>query len=183
MTAPPSGISQSQKVFECPWFQVHEESWEKLPGHDPRPFFRIDSADGVLVLALTGKGEIILVRQFRHAIRQTTLELPAGSVEEGEFPEQAARRELLEETGFRAGSFRLLGSGHLMGNRYSARDYLWLAEDCEVPSLEFTGPKPDVILVSPKEFKDLVVSGKFEQFPALALISLVEWQLGLRLVV
>ena len=181
-TEPSPRLSESQKVFECPWFHVHAERWEHLPEGDQPPFFRIDSPDGVLVLALTRHGDIILVRQYRHAIRRMTLELPAGSVEKGESHKQAASRELFEETGFRAGSFRLLGGGHLMGNRFNARDSLWLAQDCERTLSEKTGQSPDIRLVSGREFKGLVVSGAFEQFPALALFSLVEWQLGLRIV-
>jgi ADP-ribose pyrophosphatase len=53
----------------------------------------------VAVLAVTGEGKILLVRQFRKALEKTTFEIPAGKLEPGEDPEAAARRELKEETG------------------------------------------------------------------------------------
>jgi len=174
-------ISDAKEVFACPWFHVHEEKWENVSDLGSEPFYRIESSDGVLILALTNDGNIILVRQFRHAIQSATLEFPAGSIEGGETPEEAAARELLEETGYRAGSLRLLGSGQIMMNRYSARDFLFLAQHSVVDSCDPKGRNPDVLLVSPQEFKDLVVSGSFEQIPALALLSLAEWQFGLRI--
>ncbi len=175
-------VSEAKEVFECPWFHVHEEKWENPSDLDPGPFYRIESLNSVLVLALTSDGEIILVRQFRHAIRATTLEIPAGSIEGGETPEQAAERELLEETGYRAGTLRLVGNGHIMMNRYSARDFLFLAEHSVVVPRHPKEQHPDVLLLSLGEFKDLVIAGGVTQIPALSLFCLVEWKLGSRLV-
>lgn len=59
-------------------------------------------AAAVVILALNEQGEMLLVRQFRPSIDRTTLEAPAGLVDDGEDPEWAARRELQEETGFDA---------------------------------------------------------------------------------
>lgn len=59
-------------------------------------------AAAVVILALNERGEMLLVRQFRPSIDQTTLEAPAGLIDDGEQPETAARRELQEETGFDA---------------------------------------------------------------------------------
>ena len=171
-------MSETKEVFECPWFHVHEEKWENHSECGHEPFYRIESPNGVLVLALTTDGKIILVRQFRHAIRGTTVEFPAGSIERGETPEEAATRELLEETGYRAGTLQFLGSGHIMVNRYSARDYLFLAKQAVVAPGSPKEPQSEVLLVSLGEFKDLVASGTFAQFPALSLFCLAEWQLG-----
>lgn len=91
-------------------------------------------------------------------------------------------RELLEETGYRAGTLRLLGSGHMMMNRYSARDYLFLAQDCQRDQKPAPQENEEVLLISPKKFKELVLTGEFEHIPALALLSLAEWKVGLRFV-
>ncbi len=173
-------MTKTQECFRCPWFGVHEETWDESVGLAQQTYYRIESSDGVLVLALTRDEKIILVQQFRHAIRRSTLELPAGSIEGGETPEEAAIRELFEETGYRAGILRLLGNGHIMMNRYSARDFLFLAEQSVLESGGTKGNNHDVFLVSPQEFKDLVISGKFKQIPALALLSLAEWKFGSR---
>lgn len=178
-----SGSSQmgmTREVFKCPWFRVHEETWDECSDLDRQPFYRIESPDGVLVLAMTGNEEIILVRQFRHAIRRTTLEFPAGCIEEGETPEKAAARELLEETGYRSSSLMLLGSGHLMVNRSSAKGFLFVAQDCREEQKPARQENEEVVLVSYKKFKELVLVGEFEHIPALALLSLAEWKIGLQ---
>ncbi len=62
----------------------------------------------VVLVPLLGNGRVLLVRQYRHAARQSLWELPAGTLEPREKPRHAAARELAEETGFRARSLKLL---------------------------------------------------------------------------
>jgi ADP-ribose pyrophosphatase len=54
------------------------------------------------IVALNENGEVLLVKQYRKAVESTTLEIPAGTLEVGESPEECASRELIEETGFQA---------------------------------------------------------------------------------
>jgi transposase len=63
-------------------------------------YFVLELADWVNVVPVTSARELVMVTQYRHATRGVTLEIPAGSVKENEVPADAARRELLEETGF-----------------------------------------------------------------------------------
>lgn len=90
-------------VFATPWFQVQE-----APDSGKFPNYSINAPDFVCIVAVTEKNELLLVRQFRHAVGEITLELPAGHVEQDETPEQSARKELLEETGHIAENFELL---------------------------------------------------------------------------
>ena len=78
---------------------------------------------------MTRKNELLLVRQFRHAVAEVTLELPAGHVEKGETPEQAARKELLEETGHVAEKFELLASLSPSTSRFTNRMWCYFAPD------------------------------------------------------
>lgn len=182
MTFLPPHIASTEERFVCPWFRVHEEKWKGHSSTDQHPFYHIESAHGVLVLAITNQGDIILVRQFRHAIRRMTLEFPAGTIDDRETAEEAATRELLEETGYRSSSLMLLGSGHLMVNRSSAKGFLFVAQDCRKDQKPARQKNEEVLLVSPEEFKELVLTGEFEHIPALALLSLAEWKAGLRFV-
>ncbi|MBW1975183.1 MAG: NUDIX hydrolase [Deltaproteobacteria bacterium] len=67
-------------------------------------------ADWVNVIPLTDDMQVVMVKQYRHGIRDFTLELPGGVIDSGDTPEGAARRELMEETGFVAEKFELLGT-------------------------------------------------------------------------
>lgn len=69
----------------------------------------LEQPDSVIVVAVDGS-EIVVVRQTRAGAGEVTVELPAGSLEPGEAPEEAASRELLEECGLAAGSWRRIGS-------------------------------------------------------------------------
>ena len=72
-------------------------------------FYRIDSTDWVNIVPVTDRGEVVMVRQYRHGLGEITLEIPGGLVDEGESPSEAAARELLEETGYRAASLERIG--------------------------------------------------------------------------
>jgi ADP-ribose pyrophosphatase len=65
---------------------------------------RIDHPEASAMIPFTSDKEILMVRQYRYALGRETLEIPAGKVDPGEGPEQCIRRELLEETGYEAGS-------------------------------------------------------------------------------
>lgn len=72
-------------------------------------FYVLESSDWVNVIPLTPEGQVVLVRQWRHGTRSFTLEVPGGLLESSDSPEEAARRELLEETGCMAGQMLYLG--------------------------------------------------------------------------
>ncbi|MBN1772497.1 MAG: NUDIX hydrolase [Deltaproteobacteria bacterium] len=73
-------------------------------------FYELRFTDWVNVVALTDDGRVLLIRQFRAGTRSVTLEIPGGLVEPGESPLAAARRELREETGYEAPTWRPLGA-------------------------------------------------------------------------
>ena len=69
-------------------------------------------AGSVAVLAVQDDGTIVLVRQYRYPVDDYVWELPAGRLDEGESPEEAAQRELQEEIGFKAGTLRRIAFFH-----------------------------------------------------------------------
>ena len=92
----------------------------------------ISSKEGnkaVIVYALTPERQVIVARQFRCGPEKIMDEMPAGLMEPGESPESAARREMLEETGFTSDSFELLGTAYVNAWDNSLH-YYFLATDC-----------------------------------------------------
>lgn len=94
---------------------VFESSLETLPNGRQALVDRVRFPDSVAVLPIykgeDGSWRVVLVRQFRPSIGRWTIEAPAGTIKEGEAPEEAAIRELEEEAGLRAVELRLVGGG------------------------------------------------------------------------
>jgi ADP-ribose pyrophosphatase len=75
-------------------------------------FYIIEAPAWVNVIAISPDDEILLIKQYRHGIRSVTFEIPGGMVDPGESPLDAAKRELLEETGFTSNEWVLIGYVH-----------------------------------------------------------------------
>lgn len=112
-----------ETVFATPWFQILAEQAQG----GASPHYVIQGLDFVVIVALTPQNQLLLVRQFRVAAGAVTLELPAGHIDPGETPEQAARRELLEETGYEADKFELLASLSPSVARFTNRMWCFFA--------------------------------------------------------
>ena len=88
---------------------VYREIVKHLPNGKRTRLQLIEHPGAVLIVPLLSKDKILMLRQYRPAIGQYLLEFPAGTLERGERVAMCARRELIEETGFRAGTLKRLG--------------------------------------------------------------------------
>ena len=107
-------------------------------------FYILESTPWVNVIPLTPQNEIVLIRQYRHGIQDVTLETPGGLVEEQDTPEEAAIRELREETGYEAEEIIPLGKVYPNPAIQNNLCYIFLARDVVLAGEQQLDDKEDI---------------------------------------
>lgn len=103
-------IISSEYLFDDLWFKVRKDICETSDGKIIDPYYVYEFPTWVTVVALTDDNKVIMVKQYRHAIGEVCIELPGGCVDDTDKDlQQAAARELLEETGYEFSGFDYLG--------------------------------------------------------------------------
>lgn len=149
-------------VADCRVFRVERAKRRRVNETQTHDFFRLDAPDWVNVVALTDEDEVVFVRQERHGTESLSLELPGGMVDDAESPEQAALRELAEETGYVGRHPKKLGWVHPNPALQSNRCHTFLVTGAKIRQ----APSPDenesleVLLMPRKKLGELVRSGQ-----------------------
>lgn len=158
-------ILSSEYLVNAPWAVLRKDSCRMPNGYIVPEYYILEYPNWVNVVALTEDNEIILVRQYRHGVQESILEIPGGVIDEGEDSLTAAKRELLEETGYLFDSFEKLcdlfpnpATSNNITTSYLARGGKKVQEQ-ELDSQEDI----EVILKSPSEVKQLLLENKFGQ--------------------
>jgi ADP-ribose pyrophosphatase len=115
-----------------PWMEVGVERIELPDGRTVDEFLWIERRDFAMAVAIRPDRQVVLERSYKHGPRRVALALPAGYVNEGETPDQAVRRELLEETGYTSDDWRPLGSFTVDGNYGVCTAHLFLARNARM---------------------------------------------------
>ena len=96
-------ILSSEYLVRRPWLTARRDVAQLPDGRVNNEYYVLEYPDWVNIIAITKEGKMIMERQYRHALGNTCYELPCGVIEAGETPLEAAKRELLEETGYAGG--------------------------------------------------------------------------------
>ena len=99
-------ILSTEYLVQRPWLTARRDVAELPDGRVNHEYYVLEYPDWVNIIAITKDGKIVMERQYRHALGNTCYELPCGVIEKGETPLEAAKRELLEETGFAGGEWK-----------------------------------------------------------------------------
>ena len=125
---------------------------------------------GVVILPLDGEGRTRLVRQYRYALSGTLLEAPAGKLEKGEEPLEAAHRELREETGLTAAEMIPLGKIFTTPGFCTEALYLFLARGLTQGETDFDNDEDiDIESFGMDEVKKLILDGEIEDAKTIAV--------------
>jgi ADP-ribose diphosphatase len=125
-------VAETEVITEAPKRFVREHI--VMPDGYETDWYFVDTPPSALVVPVTADGNLVMVRQYRHNLRRHVLEFPAGMVDGGEDLEDAARRELLEETGYRLAfgcRLRPLGAFYSLPSETNKVTHTFLAEAVE----------------------------------------------------
>lgn len=162
----PFRVLESKYLFQNPpWLTIREERLQLQSGGIIERFYVFEYPRWVNVVALTKERQLVLIRQYRHAIGEVYFEIPAGVCDEGEDLLEAARRELLEETGYGGGEWSLFMTLCANPAIQANRTYTFLAKGVEKQTLQRLESTEEITvhLKSPDEVRDLIFQGEFVQ--------------------
>jgi ADP-ribose pyrophosphatase len=129
-TANPYETLSSRIVYRVRSLTVRSDL-VRLPEGTQREMAVVDLPGCAVVVPVDDRGRVLLIRQHRYATGQESLEAPAGGIDPGESPEACARRELEEETGYRAGRLDPLGAFYTSDGISNELAHLFIARDLE----------------------------------------------------
>lgn len=161
----PFKVLSSEYLAKRPWFTVRRERVELPTGAIVPEWYIFEFPDWVNVIARTKQGEFVMISQYRHGLGETRYELVAGCCEEGESPEQSARRELLEETGYAGGEWREFFITSANPTNHNNLVYTFLAEGVERVAEQETedGEDINVHLMSAEQVRELLDANEIMQ--------------------
>jgi len=167
-------LISSEKRFESSIFTVTEDVATDPDGFEIKRAI-IQHGGSAVIMPIDEKGRILLVRQYRLPARQFMWELSAGRVDEGEKVLQAAKRELREETGFRAKKWTKLNSFYVSPGFLSEKMTVYVVEDLAAGDIQpMEDERITVKWFKPREVDKMIRDGKI--IDAKTMIGFLAWK-------
>jgi len=173
----------SKIVYQNKWLKVREDSVIRPDGK--RGIYGVvERSNANFIIALNEKREIYFIREYRYPVRKLILQLPSGSTEKEENDLEAAKKELLEETGIQASKWEKLGSFYIGPGHETISANVFLATDLELPQAPFknnTGEEDilETVRFSIDSLKKAISSNKIECGITLAALNLFFTKTGI----
>ena len=159
-------VLSSEYIFNDLWFKVRKDKCETPGGKIVDPYYVYEFPTWVAALPVTEDGKIVMVRQYRHALGETCIELPGGCVDDTDKGyEEAIARELLEETGYSFSSFINLGKTSANPSTNTNLLHMFLATGGKKVAAQQLDPNEEIeiILMGIDELKQLLRENKIVQ--------------------
>ncbi len=174
-------LLHSETVYSGRAFDVRRDEL-RLPDGRQTCFDVVAHSGAVVILPLDDEGNLLFVRQYRHPAGCELLELPAGTLDENETPEECARREIREETGMAAGTLLHLGGFYLAPGYSTEYMHVFLARHLSPDPLD--GDADEFLSVercSLATVFERIEPGEIQDAKSLAALLLARSHLGLSL--
>ena len=158
-------ILDREYLFKRPWLTARRDKVQLPDGRINPEYYVLEYPDWINVIAITKTGMFVMVEQYRHGLQDVFTELVGGVIEPGEDPLAAARRELLEETGFAGGDWELymvISQNPSTSNNYT---YCFIARGVEETARQHLDETEDIAvkLLTEQEVKNMLVNDQIKQ--------------------
>ena len=165
-------ILRSKKVYKfLPWVKVYLQDI-KYKKKIYKNHHIVKFEDACMVIALTKKNEILTLNQFRHGLKKSSIGFPGGHIKKGEKPLIAAKRELFEETGFKAKKWNKLMQFTRHGTYGCGKDYVFIATNIKKIKDPIENNESYTInLISIEKLKKLLLKNKLDTAGIIAGIT------------
>jgi len=156
----------SKVVYGNPWIKIHEDQVLRPDGKNGI-YSYLEKPPGTFIIAMDDDSNIYLIKEYRYPIKKTIIQLPAGVINKNSTNLYQAKKELFEETGIHAKTWKHLGKFYVGAGHETTLCHTYLATDLDLSQLKTTHQEGDeaiqeIVKVSLKELKKLISSGNFE---------------------
>lgn len=171
----------SEMALDEKWFRVRKDVVKLPNGTILDDYFIWLSGDVSMIVPVTKDNKFVLVKEYKYGANEKVIGFPAGFVDRNEKPEEAAKRELAEETGYSSNDFELLLKAYSSPTKSNGNLYIYLAKN----AIENKKKKMDisedieVLKLSFKKVYDLVMNGDVQDCNSVAAFFLASKKLGL----